>query len=343
MKIGILIKKDFTAVSHYRIAPWIVLGKYSNSQVFLIDPKTVTVYDLRALHVLIAHAPSTALEYQVLTQARGYGVRIIVDYDDLLHGLEAHNPALQYWGKEDVIERSTELLLGCDVLTVSTQELANQMLSRFGKESQVIPNALDDNAFKVWPELPSQATGVLSKKEKIKVLWRGSNTHSADLYTARAMFRDYAHIDWHFFGYDPKVELSNYYGGHLSQYTYIPGKPAFVDYMVKLLSIRPDVVIVPLENTVFNRCKSNIAWIEAIWAGAVCLAPDTMQEFRKPGVGQYAMNPDLFKAFTPDLLAEEQVQRIEAGRKYIEEHLLLSKVNVSRAEAIQLALEGRGA
>lgn len=341
MKIGVLKKKDFTAVSHYRLAPWIVLGKFSNSQVILIDPKSVSVYELRTLNVLIAHAPATELEYQILTQARGYGVRIIIDYDDLLHGIEDHNPAAQYWGKDDVIERSTEMILQCDLLTVSTPELQAQFFSRFGKESQVIPNALDDNAFSVWPK-PAGEESVLGKR-KLKVLWRGSNTHSADLYMNRELFQDYSHIDWYFFGYNPLIELSGRYAGELSDWNYIKGRPAFVDYMVKLLAIRPDFVVVPLEDTTFNQCKSNIAWIEATWAGAMCVAPGYMGEFNRDGVLNYWKPGErVFDSIAANDLPALRETFLNVSRENIENNLLLSKVNQSRAEALALALEGRG-
>lgn len=50
-------------------------------------------------------------------------------------------------------------------------------------------------------------------------------------------------------------------------------------YFQRLIQLKPHFVVFPLEDNTFNRCKSNIAAIEATVAGAVCISPDYMPEF----------------------------------------------------------------
>lgn len=331
MNIGILTKPAYNAVSHYRLAPWIVLGKYSDAQTVLINPKTVTEYDLRLIHVLIAHSPSTKMEYNILTLAKSYGVRIVIDYDDLLQAIPGINPAAEYWGKEETQDIATELITHAHVVTVSTDQLASEFLSRFGVEARVINNALDDSAFAVSPKRTYDET------KPIKVLWRGSNTHEGDLYTHRQAFREYPNVEFHFFGYRPE-KLTSKYGGNLETINYIPGEKLVSDYMIRLLTLAPDIVIVPLEDSAFNRCKSNIAWIEATWAGSICLAPAYMPEFNRPGIMNYEDVTDLvtqLEYVSTSAIRPHESGLLEASRQDIRTNFLLSKVNEARAAALQ--------
>jgi hypothetical protein len=65
---------------------------------------------------------------------------------------------------------------------------------------------------------------------------------------------------------------------------YIPWNQNFMSYQIQLRGTSPDYIVVPLVNDAFNRCKSNIAWIEATNAGAVTIAPSYLPEFRGPAM-----------------------------------------------------------
>ena len=271
------------------------------------------------------------MEYNILTLAKSYGVRIVIDYDDLLQAIPGINPAAEYWGKEETQDIATELITHAHLVTVSTDQLAGEFLSRFGVTAKVINNALDDSAFAVFPKRTYDET------KPIKVLWRGSNTHEGDLYTHRQAFREYPNMEFHFFGYRPE-KLTTRYGGNLEAINYIPGEKLVSDYMIRLLAIAPDIVIVPLEDNNFNRCKSNIAWLEATWAGAVCLAPAYMPEFNRKGIMNYENVNDLVTIL--EYVSNSPMRPNEAGllainQSDIETNFLLSKINEARAEALQ--------
>ena len=57
-------------------------------------------------------------------------------------------------------------------------------------------------------------------------------------------------------------------------------------YWKQVYMMAPKVFLFPLVDCFFNRAKSNICMIEALHAGALCVAPD-LPEWRKPGVITY--------------------------------------------------------
>ena len=89
---------------------------------------------------------------------------------------------------------------------------------------------------------------------------------------------------------------------------------------------------VPLIEDGMNRCKSNIAWIEATAAGAVTIAPDWV-EWQKPGVLNYN-GLDEFKSMLMRPL-DDAPERWAASRDYIMENLTLNKVNEQRARIVR--------
>lgn len=112
-----------------------------------------------------------------------------------------------------------------------------------------------------------------------------------------------------------------------------------IDYFRNIKTLRPSIQIVPLENIMFNYNKSNIAWIEGTYAGAVTIAPN-LPEFNKPGVLTYN-SPKEFKSILEGCLKGDYDLRslYDSSYIYIKENLLLSKVNNLRKEVINLLFE----
>jgi hypothetical protein len=100
------------------------------------------------------------------------------------------------------------------------------------------------------------------------------------------------------------------------------------------------VHIVPLRDNAFNRCRSNLAWIEATCAGAVVIAPD-WEEWRRPGIMNYT-DAEGFRRTLRGVMEQyamglvkktderQEHFNVEMSRAYIEQHLQLDKVNEAR-------------
>jgi hypothetical protein len=61
------------------------------------------------------------------------------------------------------------------------------------------------------------------------------------------------------------------------------------EYMQLIVQTHPALMIVPLVDSNFNRCKSDCAWLEGTFAGATVLAPEFQAEF----------SPDVCKKYSP--------------------------------------------
>jgi hypothetical protein len=151
----------------------------------------------------------------------------------------------------------------------------------------------------------------------------------------RDAFQEFDNIEYHFWGMAPDLFVGKQYGGRLESWHYKPTEQGIPRYFQNLSLLKPNFLVVPLENTVFNRCKSKIAWLEATRAGAVCLASG-LDEFKKLGVCTFADPDDLNVLF--DSIDEG---RVDFSGYYLEsvaniqENYLLSKINHKRALALE--------
>lgn len=276
--------------------------------------------------------------------------QIWLDYDDNFLNIPDTNPVHTYYQNEKHIDEFIQLLESAHVVTVSTHSLGKYFSSVAPKcKPLVIPNAFNDYLFKFE----------YSFSENKIVNWRGSNTHNQDFRTIIDSFVDvtnkYPNWDFSFLGKlgyhlkgipikttDPVTKkeklLENPFLNYVNKFENDNLK-AFdemdiIDYFNFLKSLSPSIQIVPLENALFNYNKSNIAWMEATYAGAVTIAPN-FPEFRKPGVLLYETEKQFKKILTSCLDGEINLrENYELSFNYIKENLMLSNVNKKREELI---------
>lgn len=162
----------------------------------------------------------------------------------------------------DVDARMARAIEHVDVVTVSTQALKNHMRGVIGgdKPIRVIPNMLSKEDFETAESIRKQTT---APHQQLRVGWGGGVSHKGDL--------------------DIIVPLIEAFGGHV-EFVFLGMKPdtphpvefhlgvAPRDYLQKLASLNLDLMIAPIEDNLFNRCKSNLRLIEAGACGYPVLA-----------------------------------------------------------------------
>lgn len=269
MNIAILKKRMESAVSYYRLTPLLELARTDGHNVAILPPEHFTVDAAHSFDILFCHRPSIK-ELAAIAIAKGIGVKVWIDLDDLLWKIHFASAAFQHYTPQehDTLTRS---LLAADVITCSTKALAKHIEQEFGRHAVVLPNA--------WNNRPGSDYIMPFKSADVRtVLYRGSNTHDADVYSHRDAFREYDTIRYEFLGLQPWY-LAKKYGGHLGTLNLNAFTNDVLSYFRRIYEINPQFFVVPLENTPFNECKSNIAWIEATMCGAVCIAPRYLPEF----------------------------------------------------------------
>jgi glycosyltransferase involved in cell wall biosynthesis len=214
------------------------------------------------------------------------GLKIVYDLDDNIWNLPAYNP-----GKK-VFDVHQDGFLQCaklaDILTVSTVGLATAARTGFkifDKEIVVVPNSIN--------------TDLLSKKDikayddQVIIGWGGSNTHSLD---TQAAFESMISV----LDNNPKAKMQIVGAPAVDTYTEtreINGKTQqrritkaskialhkqtdfrpwvpIGEYCNRLSSWGWNIALAPLEDSRFNRSKSNIKCLEAAAVKIPCLCSD---------------------------------------------------------------------
>lgn len=215
--------------------------------------------------VVLSLRPHTAQHYYALVEAKKYGCKVILDYDDDLTALPMHYPMFFEYNRHDFLPVSKEpnytnpyimqSLELADVVWASTPELQSSIQHN---TVHLVPNAIDIS------ELPNAPA---ASGELLRVVWRGSFYHDQDVYAHQTDFEKMIpHSRWVWMGWMPC------YGVEISPERQIlsPGLGT-MDYFAALRKIAPNVVWKPLVDCKMNRAKSNIAWIEATMCGGVCV------------------------------------------------------------------------
>ncbi len=204
-----------------------------------------------------------------------YPIPVIYEIDDMLFGIPKWNYASLYYNKaEDVVKRIME---SCDGMMVSTAKL-KEVYSPYCKKISVIPNHLPKF---VWGEVYPKHH-YYDEKNKIKILWGGSQNHFAmkqitgdevkggDFGSEMLDFirKTTDKYDWIFMGAIPE-ELQDL----KDKLTFHPWVNVF-EYPKALKDMEPDICLAPLNNHEFNHCKSNIKCLEYNACGAVGVYSD---------------------------------------------------------------------
>lgn len=257
-------------------------------------------------------------------------IPIWIDYDDDLINVPLENPAHGFF--TPLRPHIEKIINTANILTTTTKELADLYKSINPKLTTiVIPNAWDDY---LW------GTEQKEYNPTKTIFWRGSDSHVKDLMEVSQslveisrMFPEYQFV---FMGMNPWFLQGKMQYGHI--------KPIdIIDYFGFLAQPdwQPEITIVPLEDNIFNKGKSNIAWIEATSCNSSVLAPDFIPSFNR-AQKLYTKDPwtpstELFRDLLWELIdTPVKTKKINTRQswEYIKENLLLSKVNLLRQEII---------
>lgn len=171
---------------------------------------------------------------------------LIYELDDYLPNLplkSAHRSDMP----KDVLKSLRQAIGYCDRLVVSTPVLA-EALAGMNADTRVVPNFLPPHW---WAERRrSHREGL-----RPRVGWAGGGSHRGDLELVVDVVRALAaEVDWVFFGMCPDALRSYVREFHLGV--------SIEHYPETLAGLGLDLAIAPLEDNLFNRCKTNLRLLE---------------------------------------------------------------------------------
>jgi glycosyltransferase involved in cell wall biosynthesis len=189
------------------------------------------------------------------------GKKIIYDLDDCMWEIPASNLAHRYYPKKE-LQKLNAVVRCCDAITVTTVPLAEYMQKLFpDKKIVIIPN-----------HLPHWDTTVKPKNEKIKIGWAGSYTHNGDFHHKLVdSMRDFAKkykdtTEWYAFGFQPK---------YMKDFTTALPWSETTQFQADFAAQNWDIGVIVAQDNTFNRCKSNLKYLEYSQIKCVSIAHDT--------------------------------------------------------------------
>jgi hypothetical protein len=321
MKIAILQNTQSPATDVYRtVHPFRQLGH----ETIIIDPANPKWFDLLECEILVASRPNGTLIHSILSEFKrtSRGKKIIVDVDDLLHELDPSNPSYPHFNSPAVKESVVACMNLADHIIYSTKALQDYYtLMHPNVPSAVIHNAVD---FNITPMMEPRPIN-----KPVRVLWRGSEHHKADLETIRPF--------WDWILKEPGYEVLFMGLPPHDVYTYFQGakcvswQPSPFAFWEKQASLKADVGIFPLCKTLFNLGKSNIFALEQLCNGVLPVVPMGFPEFKHPGIKGYRDADSLIENL-PTI--GDRVETIEQGQSWLLENRNLATVNLKRGEII---------
>ncbi len=188
------------------------------------------------------------------------GAKLVYELDDYLPNLptsSVHKDGIP----KDMLRRMRQAMACCDRVVVSTDALKSS-LGDIHSDIVVLPNYLPSpwwGNIAAHPEVEGQ--------RKPRVGWAGGISHAGDLRLIIDVVKALAdRIDWVFFGMLPK-------GLETTVAEYHPGV-SVEDYPDRLAALGLDLALAPLEDNLFNRCKSNLRLLEYGICGFPVVATD---------------------------------------------------------------------
>jgi hypothetical protein len=340
MRIGILVNNESPATDFYRTTGAFtkIAKEYPKYQIETIKPSSQWE-DYAKCDVVIFSRPNGDSMLGLIRDCKRIGVKVVIDHDDLLLDVPVTNPAHNHFGREEVKKTVIECFNYADAVIVSTPKLKEDF-ARFHKNITVVPNGVDLNVtpftrhVKQNPAARIKSNPELLEDKLIKILWRGSMTHMADLKTIEsfwswATLSDKTTVGW--IGI-LQAYVATHYPGVLSK----DWRPFVFHYFEELRNTNADYGVFPLVNEPFNHAKSNIFALEMLVAGIVPYVPSGFAEFNNPGVRHYETSGGLIKEFInickddPDYFLT-----ISEGRDWITENRDVEKLNLKRIEILE--------
>ena len=239
--------------------------------------------------------------------ARKAGKPIIMDFDDNLWNVEKDNPAYDIYHKgTEHLRNFTAIVNEVDYVTVTNSYLRNVVVHNSKKTHyriKVFDNYIDLGLYDQTP--PFKDDG------HITLTHFGSSTHFIDLQNKAftdgvdRIMKEYPNVTFLTVGAFIPL-FRNKWGaryqnefGHVDIYKWV--KDRFPEVMKKT-----DICVVPLENTIYTRCKSAIKYLE-------------MGSAKKPGIWQRIRQYENVIDKTNGLLANTAIEWYEAIKFLIED------------------------
>lgn len=216
--------------------------------------------DLYMADLVYLRAPHSPAMAEAMRQCQILGIPTWADFDDDHEAVPEHSPQYKLYTDADNLSAYRYCLANADLVTVSTPYLATKL----HRKACVVANALPDSWF-LQPILNRPPVG-----SPVKILFRGSPYHSMAMSKYKPIIEELlATLNVHvtFFGAMPDGGFEG------TNVQFVPWTNNLTAYFEHIRTAGYSYFATIWDDTEFSRSKSNIAFLEAIHAGAAMIAP----------------------------------------------------------------------
>jgi GT2 family glycosyltransferase len=225
-------------------------------------------------------------------------IHILQMVDDLMGFVPDKHPSRRFQSREGHT-RMIEAIKRSDSMIVTTEPLKNHY-EKYIKNVKTIPNCLAKHWFNLAP--------VKNKQNRLRVGWIGAGQHQGDLEIINEVVKVLSdRVDWVFMGMH--TEQAKPYIKEFHSFVSIK------DYPKKMASLDLDIAVAPLEDNLFNQCKSNLRLLEygAMSWPVVCADVLTYQTNNPPVIRVKPTVADWLAAL--NRLIDDESERLRLGRE----------------------------
>lgn len=236
----------------------------------------ITQEKIKLCDLIVAQRQHTQ-EFLAIQQAakQEFGIPSIYELDDSIHHLHPSNPAYSYYFGQNktpivILEKT---IRASDAMTVSTEYL-KKMHDKFNKHIYVLPNCIDYEVFSE-KNIKKHDHG-----DEIWIGWAGSSSHIPDLTdvvdAVRKIIQEFPQTKLAIGGFDGHYLSAN--GKKRYLWEGVPYDRTVKIHWVQNMNNYPtllshfDIALAPLLDMVFNRCKSNLKFLEYSACGIPVIA-----------------------------------------------------------------------
>ena len=254
---ALFVPAGTTASAYYRaMVPADIMnegGKVISNWTSKIDVAKALRYDVLWIQLITAGVLN-----EIARQAKAEGVKVVYDIDDRLDAIPDENQAKTVYGTIEKQAEIDEMIRIADLVTVTTNPLAEHIARKYGKPVRVLPNMVTAN---VAPRRHQP------NPDFVRILWAGSATHKRDLAIMGPAMRDLlierqGKVRFTIWGERMPEILADCH-----QWIDMKKPVDFEEYADELAMVAADFGIVPLEKNEFNSGKSGLKGLEYASAG----------------------------------------------------------------------------
>lgn len=263
--------------------------------------------------VVVFHRPEEQEFHKLARMLKKDGKRVVMDNDDTYHLEDGHplaqfNPdGTMYDSLQRRLENLNEFMRLSDLVTTTTQTLAGEY-SKQNPNTLILPNYIDPDD---WDE-PLRNEG-----DKVRIGLVGSTALEYDYIHLKGLIKELSErddVEFVMFGLgDAKHRINNpmvtkvfheeYDFWDSIKKEHFPWCPIW-QYREKLNEMKLDIMLIPRRDNYFNRCKSNLKFLEA----AMCEVPVIAQSFDN---GPYEeITPDMGVLIKDNTKWKEEIERL---------------------------------